>query len=137
MAAAELLARVNTGLVKALGATLEQRRELGTLSEAVLVTVAGDSVEDQLELEEDRMRADQKVEDHWRNPFPGLLERTIPSSPRFLRHLSSVTARPRADTTLTPRLNVRLFMFAQVTAMVASLNTASSVQMEQSSNKSI
>ena len=57
------MARVNTGLVQALGVTLGQCRELGTLSEAVLVTVAGDSVEDQLELEEDRMVADQE-EDH-------------------------------------------------------------------------
>ena len=57
------MARVNTGLVQAPGVTLGQFRELGTLSEAVLVTVAGDSVEDQLELEEDRMVADQE-EDH-------------------------------------------------------------------------
>ena len=57
------MARVNTGLVEAPGETSGQHRELGTLSEAVLVTVAGDSVEDLLELEEDRMVADQE-EDH-------------------------------------------------------------------------
>ena len=56
------MARVNTGPVLAPGAP-GQHRELGTHSEAVLVTVAGDSVEDQLELEEDRMVADQE-EDH-------------------------------------------------------------------------
>ena len=77
------------------------------------------------------------VEATLRRTFLESPETIIPSSPRFLIPLSSVTARPRADTMLTPRLNVRLFMFAQVMAMVASQNTASSVQMEQSSNKSI
>ena len=131
------MARVNTGLVEAPGTTSGQHRELGTLSEAVLVTVAGDSVEEEPELEEDRMEADQGMEDHWRNPFQELLERITPSLPRFLTPPSSVTARPRADTTLTLRPSARPSMFARVMAMAASPSTASSVQMEQSSNKSI
>ena len=45
------MARVNTGLVEAPGETSGQHRELGTLSEAVLVLVAGDSVEEEPELE--------------------------------------------------------------------------------------
>ena len=55
------MARVNTGPVLAPGAP-GQHRELGTHSEAVLVKVAGDSVEEERELEEDQV-ADQ-VEDH-------------------------------------------------------------------------
>ena len=131
------MARVNTGLVEAPGETLGQHRELGTLSEAVLVLVAGDSVEEELELEEDRTVADQGMEDPWRNPFQELLERIIPSLPRFLTPPSFVTDRPRADTMLILRPSARHSMFVRVMAMAASPSTASSVQMEQSSNKSI
>ena len=50
--------------MEAPGATLGHHRELGTHSEAVVVMAAGDSVqEDHLELEEDRMVADQGVEE--------------------------------------------------------------------------
>ena len=46
-------------------------------------------------------------------------ETIIPSSPRFLTPLSSVTARPRVDITLTPRLSARPSISAAVTVTEA------------------
>jgi len=62
---------------------------------------------------------------------------TTLSSPRSPIHPSYATARQRADTTQIPRLSARPSTSAAAMAMAASPSTASSVQMEQSSNKSI
>ena len=72
-----------------------------------------------------------------RRTFLECPETITPSLLRFLTHPSSVTARPRADTTLTPRPSARPSMSARVTATAASPSTASSAPMAQSSNKSI
>ena len=61
-----------------------------------------------------------------RRTFLEFPETITPSLPRFLTPPSSVTARPRADTTLTLRPSARLSTSAAVMATAASPSTASS-----------
>ena len=72
--------------------------------------------------------------DLWRKQFLEFLEMTIQSLLKFLKHLLSVMDRLKVDIMLMLKQNVKCSIFVVVMEMVALLNTASYVQMEQFSN---